>query len=584
MKLALTEDQALIRATAERVLAEASTSAAVRRAMDSAAGYDADLWRRIGAELGWCALALPEAQGGLGLSAFEQVLLLEQMGRRLACLPYFATVCLAGQLLAQAGREAARARWLPPIAAGQLRATASFEAPLVARRAGDGWQVSGRIAQVLDGASADTVFALARIEGEGAPALFAVPADAPGLRRTALQTWDLTRRYAALVFEDVTLDAAARVDDPARLAEGLRRAQAYARLSLAAEQLGGAQACLELTLAYTQNRKQFGRAIASFQAVKHRCAEMMVRSRPRARWSMAPPPAPPPARRPPRWPANATRPRRWPAIPISGAPARRSSSTVAWVSPGTTIRSCTSSARTPAATGWARRSGCARRSRRTSWSQRHERGRGERRSRFPRRSGGLDASASGRPLREAAPSRRAGRRGFRAGAAQGMGARARPRRLDRSRLAKSLRRARTVPRAAGDLPRGIRARRRAGPHGSHRRNPARSHADRLRQRGAEAAFPAAHPRRQRVLGAGLFRAECRVRSRQRADALPARRSARRVDRGRAEGVDFAGARVGLDLRARPLRAGIEGQQGPRLPARAAQAAGREHPAHPPVDR
>lgn len=277
MKLALTEDQALIRATAERVLAEASTSAAVRRAMDSAAGYDGDLWRRIGAELGWCALALPEAQGGLGLSAFEQVLLLEQMGRRLACLPYFATVCLAGQLLAQAGRESARARWLPPIAAGQLRATASFEAPLAARRAGDGWQVSGRIAQVLDGASADTVFALARIEGEDALALFAVPADAPGLRRTALQTWDLTRRYAALVFEDVTLDAAARVDDPARLAEGLRRAQAYARLSLAAEQLGGAQACLELTLAYTQNRKQFGRAIASFQAVKHRCAEMMVK-------------------------------------------------------------------------------------------------------------------------------------------------------------------------------------------------------------------------------------------------------------------------------------------------------------------
>jgi alkylation response protein AidB-like acyl-CoA dehydrogenase len=276
MNLSLTEDQRLIREVAARVLAEASTSAAVRRAMESASGHDEALWRRIAGELGWCALALSEAHGGLGLGAVESVLLFEQMGRHLLCAPYFSTVALAANVLEQIGSEAACADYLAPIARGALRATTVPEqGALAARREGTAWRLDGRLDEVLDGATAQVVFALARLEGT--PALFAVPADATGLRRRPLAGWDLTRRYAALEFQGVRLDAAARVDDPGRVDEGLRRARACARLFLAAEQLGGAQACLEQTVAYTMNRKQFGRAIASFQAVKHRCAQMMVR-------------------------------------------------------------------------------------------------------------------------------------------------------------------------------------------------------------------------------------------------------------------------------------------------------------------
>jgi alkylation response protein AidB-like acyl-CoA dehydrogenase len=278
MNFALTEDQILIRDSAERFLAEASDSAAVREAMMSPQGWDAAVWQRIAGELGWCALDIEEAHGGLGLGAVETTLLLEAMGRRLLCAPYFATSCLAANLLAQAATAAARERFLPRIAAGTLRATANFDAaspwPVAQARPEGGWRLHGDCRKLLDGATAEILFVIAQTDGE--PALFAVAGDMPGVQRQPLQGWDLTRRFAAVGFANVELPAEARIG-ATTLPAGLRRAEARAALSLAAEQLGGAQQCLDLTLAYVANRKQFGRAIASFQAVKHRCAEMMVR-------------------------------------------------------------------------------------------------------------------------------------------------------------------------------------------------------------------------------------------------------------------------------------------------------------------
>lgn len=285
MNFALTEDQAMIRDAAQSFLADESGSAAVRAAMESDTGFDAGVWRRIGSELGWCGIPVPEAYGGLGLGPVELTLVLEQMGRHLLCAPYFSTVCLATNVLAQLASAEGRQRFLPGIAAGELRATVPLPegaddwraAPLSARRDGGGWELSGQCAEVPDGAGADWLLLFAKVQGQARLGLFAVPCDARGLRINALKGWDATRRFAAVELQQVKITADSRIDDPSRVEDGLVRAAALARLAIAAEQLGGAQQCLDLTVGYTATRKQFGRAVASFQAVKHRCAEMMVR-------------------------------------------------------------------------------------------------------------------------------------------------------------------------------------------------------------------------------------------------------------------------------------------------------------------
>ena len=280
MNFSLTEDQAMIRDAAESFLADASDSAAVRAASESATGYDADLWQRIAAEMGWCATSIPETHGGLGLGPVPLVMIFEQMGRRLLCAPFFSTVGLAANLLQQVGSEAAQSRFLPPIAAGKLRVSVpmpseGWPSRLRATGGGSGWVLDGVIPQVPDAASADWLLVFAQTP-HGDTALFTVPREARGVTVLPLKTWDATRRFAEVELKSVSIAASERLDDPARFAQGLERAQALARLYLAAEQLGGAQQCLDLTVAYTATRKQFGRTIAGFQAVKHRCAQMMV--------------------------------------------------------------------------------------------------------------------------------------------------------------------------------------------------------------------------------------------------------------------------------------------------------------------
>ena len=287
MNFALTDDQRMIRDAAEGFLAEASSSAAVRAAMGGADGVDAGLWQRIAREMGWCATHIAEAHGGLGLGVVELVLLQEQMGRRLACVPFFSSVCLAATALQQAASAAAQALWLPRIADGSLRATLALSARGVqwdadaigatARRTAEGWQLDGRFEHVPDGASAELMFVAARVAEADEIGLFAVAGAQGGVTRAPLQTWDETRRLATLELRGVQLQPLDRVDVGADMHDALERTNALAALLLAAEQLGGAQQCLDLTLAYVAERTQFGQPIAAFQAVKHRCAEMMVR-------------------------------------------------------------------------------------------------------------------------------------------------------------------------------------------------------------------------------------------------------------------------------------------------------------------
>ncbi|MFM0175036.1 acyl-CoA dehydrogenase family protein [Paraburkholderia sediminicola] len=289
MNLALSEEQIMIRDAAAGVLAERSASAAVRHAIEQCAGHDDALWRTLAGELGWCALTVPEASGGAGLGATELVLMMEQMGRRLACVPYFGTVCLAATALAQCDTEAARER-LARIACGESCATlalplsAGFDfgdarsaLPYAEETAG-GYRLSGTLEQVVDGASADLLLVPARIANEAQTvALFELRgADIAGLTRTPLVTLDATHPLARLDLRAVEVPRSALLARGRHAERALSRTAWFAALSLAAEQVGGAQQCLDLTLAYTAERVQFGRAIASFQAVKHRCAQMMV--------------------------------------------------------------------------------------------------------------------------------------------------------------------------------------------------------------------------------------------------------------------------------------------------------------------
>ncbi len=286
MDFALSSDQEMIRDTAESFLAEASSSAAVRAAMETESGFDAAVWTQVGQELGWCATPIPEAYDGLGLGSVELVLLMEQMGRRLLCTPFFATVGLAAQVLLEVADAPAQQRYLPAIAAGELTATvalarqdmdwqpAGLDAAISV--GADGHVINGSFAIVADGATADLLIVPAR-DITGAVALYAFPATLSGVSRTMLRNFDQTRRVAAITLSHVVLPADAQIATPQQVAAAMPRAIARAQLALAAEQLGGAQQCLDLTVAYTSERVQFGRTIASFQAIKHRCAEMMVK-------------------------------------------------------------------------------------------------------------------------------------------------------------------------------------------------------------------------------------------------------------------------------------------------------------------
>ncbi|MBV2234647.1 MAG: acyl-CoA/acyl-ACP dehydrogenase [Sterolibacterium sp.] len=285
MDFSFSADQEMIRDTAADFLAEAAASAAVRTAMETPTGFDAAVWTQIAQELGWCATPIPETHDGLGLGSVELVLLLEQMGRRLLPSPYFATVALAAQVLLEVADETTRQRYLPKIAAGELTATVALAADGMDWQpasvtasvsiAGNHQALTGGYGLVVDGATADLLIVPAADEN-GLLTLFALPADLPGITRTPLQNFDLTRRLARLQLDNVVLPAGAQIASAAQVAAFMPRAISRARLALAAEQLGGAQQCLDLTLAYTAERVQFGRTIASFQAIKHRCAQMMV--------------------------------------------------------------------------------------------------------------------------------------------------------------------------------------------------------------------------------------------------------------------------------------------------------------------
>jgi alkylation response protein AidB-like acyl-CoA dehydrogenase len=276
MRFAFTEEQEELRATARAFLADRSGSDDVRRAMESAVGWDADLWKQMAGELGWTAVHIPEAYGGIGLGYVELVGLLEVMGEALVCAPFFSTVCLGANAILCGGSETQKQELLPGIAEGQTRATlATGDVRVEAQREGGDWILSGDTRHVVDGHTADRV--IVPVRTDAGISLFAVSGDSAGLERHALPTLDRTRRLANLTFANARVPDTARLDGDTPGEAALAQALDLARVALAAEQVGGAQRCLDLSVQYAKEREQFGRPIGSFQAVKHTCADMMVR-------------------------------------------------------------------------------------------------------------------------------------------------------------------------------------------------------------------------------------------------------------------------------------------------------------------
>lgn len=307
MEFSFTPEQRMIQESAQHFLTQHSPSAAVRLGMATPEGFDPKLWRTVCDEMYWPALHIPEQYGGLGLGYVELAILFEQMGSSLLCSPYFSTIALATNALLIAGTEAQKQRYLPQIAEGRLMAsfayigtpkTHSADNPfryhngwrtddislIAAPQINDegnirGYQLSGSLRYVPNGHTAELFIVAARqpnSTGEAGISLFLLPKDSQGLTTKSTPTLDQTRPLATLTLDKVQLPTDALMQNPDNAWPLLDTTLQLACVALAAEQVGGAQKALDLTLSYTQERRQFGRTIASFQAIKHRMADMML--------------------------------------------------------------------------------------------------------------------------------------------------------------------------------------------------------------------------------------------------------------------------------------------------------------------
>ena len=290
MNFAFSEEQAELRRAARRFLSTASSSERVRRAMATDSGMDAAVWSSMANELGWLGLTIPESYRGLGLGAVDQLPLLEEMGRHLLCAPFFSTVCLGVNFLKLAGSKQQKEEYLPRIARGELTATLALTeangrwdaSGITATATPDGrdFVLRGRKRYVLDGHTADLLLVAVRAEnssGADGISVFAVPKAANGLDRKLLVTMDQTRKQAEITLDSARVPASACIGEPGSGWPALARTLDLAAAALAAEQVGGAEACLEMAVEYAKVRRQFGRPIGSFQAIKHLCATLLVK-------------------------------------------------------------------------------------------------------------------------------------------------------------------------------------------------------------------------------------------------------------------------------------------------------------------
>ena len=286
MNFAFSDEQEQLRDAVRRFLEAKSPSTEVRRLMETTEGYDPAVWNQMANELGLQSLHIPEEYGGQGFTFVELGIVLEEMGRVLLAAPYFSTVVLAADAIMNAGTPEQQAELLPGIASGETIAALAFTEPngkwdasgitMEATPAGDGYTLDGTKMFVIDGHTANLIVVAARLagtSGEDGISLFSVAADAAGLTRTPLATMDQTRKQAKLEFAGVV---AQPLGEPGAGWPALSKTLDQAAAGLANEMVGGAQKVLDMSVEYAKVRVQFGRPIGSFQAIKHKCADMLL--------------------------------------------------------------------------------------------------------------------------------------------------------------------------------------------------------------------------------------------------------------------------------------------------------------------
>jgi alkylation response protein AidB-like acyl-CoA dehydrogenase len=279
MNFTFSEEQEELRRSLRRFLESKSPSSEVRRLMETAEGFDEAVWKQMAQELGLQGLHIPERFGGQGFGFVELGIVMEEMGRALLCAPFFSTVCLAANAILNAGTDEQRAALLPPIANGERVVTLAFgeengrwdesAVEATATPDGDSFRLYGVKSYVIDGLSAATLIVVARApDGVG---MFVLDGDADGVTRTALKPLDMTRKQARIELSG----ARARRLGTAGW-DAVQKTARQAIVMLAAECAGGAQRALDMAVDYAKTRVQFGKPIGQFQAIKHKCADMLL--------------------------------------------------------------------------------------------------------------------------------------------------------------------------------------------------------------------------------------------------------------------------------------------------------------------
>ncbi len=287
MDFGFSEEQEMLRQSARQFLETECSMAYVRKMMEDDTGYSAEQWKKM-ADLGWTGLIFPEEHGGAGLNMVDLVVVLEEMGRVVMPGPFFATVLLGGLAIDLGGSKAQKAKYLPGICAGTLKATLAqveesgrWDAEgitLPAKKDGATYTLSGTKLFVHDAHNADLLVVPARTKGKGAKGitLFLVDARQQGVKVTVLKTMDQTRKLCEVTFDTVQVGKDGILGKADQGWALLDRLVDCAKVALCAEMCGGAQKVLEMSVEYAKVREQFGRPIGSFQAIQHKCANMMV--------------------------------------------------------------------------------------------------------------------------------------------------------------------------------------------------------------------------------------------------------------------------------------------------------------------
>ncbi len=291
MDISFNEDQIEIRNQARRFLENECSIEYVREMFEDEKGFTDAVWAKM-TEMGWMGMHIPEEYDGIGLGLTDLCIVLEEMGRALTPGPYFSTVVLAAEAIINAGNEEQKKSYLPRISMGEIRGTLALMEPdagpdptyirMEARAEGDGYILNGTKLFVFDAHTADFMVCAARTEAGNDPAqgltLFLVDTGAEGVAITPLVTMDRTRKQCEVKFNGVKVSQEDVLGEVNKGWKPLSRVLQLAQVGLGADSVGGAQKAMEIAVDYAKIRHQFNQPIGAFQAIKHKCADMLVKA------------------------------------------------------------------------------------------------------------------------------------------------------------------------------------------------------------------------------------------------------------------------------------------------------------------